>query len=103
MDSPHPSPRSVPEQTLDTTMPGPGQDIYGPIPVRAVGQGWSPDATPGVRRPSSTQSPYGQPSSPSLNNDELVSVNNNQLMSDTSEFGSSVGALTRVLFKKLWA
>jgi hypothetical protein len=97
MDSPHPSPRSVPEQTLDTTMPGPGQDIYGPIPVRAVGQGWSPDATQGVRRPSSTQSPYGQPPSPSLTNDELVLVNNNQLTSDTSEFGSSVGALTRVM------
>jgi hypothetical protein len=93
-DSPHTSPRSAQEQTLGAVMSGPGQDIYGPVPVHPIGQGWSPDATQGVRRPSSTQSPYGQASTPSLNNDELVLVTNNQLMTDTSEFGSSVGALT---------
>ena len=92
-DAPHPSPRYAQEQTLGA-MFGPGQDIYGPVPAHPIGQGWSPDATQGVRRPSSTQSPYGQPPSPSLTNDELVLVNNNQLTSDTSEFGSSVGALT---------
>ena len=93
-DSPHPSPRSAQEQTLGA-MSGPGQDIYGPVPVHQIGQGWSPDATQGVRRPSSTQSPYGQSPNPSLNNEELVLITNNQLMTDTSEFGSSVGALTR--------
>jgi hypothetical protein len=96
-DSPHTSPRSAQEQTLGAVTSGPGQDIYGPVPVHPIGQGWSPDATQGVRRPSSTQSPYGQASTPSLNNDELVLVTNNQLMTDTSEFGSLVGALTKVM------
>jgi hypothetical protein len=95
-DSPHPSPRSAQEQTLGA-MPGPGQDIYGPVPVHPRGQGLSPDATHGVCRPSSTQSPYGQLSTPSFNNDELVLVTYNPLMTDTSEYGSSVGALTRVI------
>ena len=58
-DSPHPGHRNAPEQALDAG-PGPGPDIYGPVPVHPSGQGWSPDATHGVRRPRSTQSPYGQ-------------------------------------------
>ena len=92
--SPLPRPRYAQEQTLGA-MSGPDQDIYGPVPVYPIGQGWSPDATQGVRQPSSTQSPYGHPSTPSLNNEEPVLVHSNQVSTETSEFGSSVGTLTR--------
>ena len=93
-----PSPRVAQEQTLDAGPgPGPGQGAYGPIPVHSIGQSWSPAELPGVRRPSSILSPYGQSQSPSPSNQDTVLVLNNSISQTTSEIGSSAYALTRVM------
>ena len=93
-----PSPRGAQEQTLDAGPgPGPGQGTYGPIPVHSIGPSWSPAELPGVRRPSSILSPYGQSQTPSPSNQELVIVPNNSISQATSEIGSSAYALTRVM------
>ena len=94
--TPIPSPRGAQEQTPDAGLGlGPGQDIYGPVPVHPLGHSWNTDELPGVRRSSSIQSPYGNTPSPSLNSNELVLVPSNLISHGASDIGSSASALTR--------
>ena len=75
-----PTPRGAQEQTLDAdTDPGSVQDTYGPVPVHSIGPTCSPVELPGVRRPSSILSPYGQSPSPSLSNQDMVLVDPSSL------------------------
>jgi len=91
-----PSPRGAQEQTLGADPdPGSGQVNYGPVPVHGIGPSWSPAELPGVRRPSSILSPYGQSPSPSLSNQDMVLVSNNSISQHSSEIGSSAYAVTR--------
>ena len=98
-----PSPRDAQEQTLDAGPGlGPGQGAYGPIPVHGIGPSWSPAELPGVRRPSSILSPYGQSQSPSPSNQDMVLVPNNSISQTTSEIGSSAYALTSMSAAGTW-
>ena len=71
---------------------------YGPVDQTNTPQGWLATADPRVgRRPSSTQSPYSFPPTPSPAGTDLVLVSARNTRTEVSEVGSSAGALTRVM------
>ena len=86
------SPRSQGTRSL------PGQPGYGPVDQANISQGWLTTADPREgRRPSSTQSPYSLPPTPSPAGTDLVLVSARNQRTEVSEVESSAGALTRVM------